>query len=103
MSDLKFPVLDLIKSQTTSSEQTQSSCYQTWMSGLSKLAEAQTVMNQAMMMSSQEALPIELKAQLSDLVSQVYSLQVSASEVMEELQEIDSGVPKKEVKKEEST
>lgn len=68
-------------------------CYSTWMSGLKKLGEAQEVFNQAMGMSASEQLPIEVKSELADLISQVYGLQSQVSAVMEELAEVDEGGP----------
>jgi hypothetical protein len=76
-------------------------CYATWMEGLKKLEEAQGVFNQAMNMSASESLPIEMKSELAELISQVYGLQSQVGAVMEELAEVDAGGPGPELEEEE--
>lgn len=68
-------------------------CFTTWHEGLRKLEEAQAIFNKAMGMAASENLPVEMKAQLSSFVSDVYNLQAQATELFEELREVDPGAP----------
>lgn len=86
----KYPAL----SKVLASGRATAHCYQTWLDALKKLEDLQSALNNAMNMSAQESdLPVEMKAQLSSFVSQIYDLQTQGQELMEELREVDAGAP----------
>jgi hypothetical protein len=88
-ANMEFPAVEAEIAE--SADKLEGHCFATWMEGVKKLEEAQSVFNQAMQMAATEELPLDMKEQLSGLIASVYSLQTQIEATLTDLKEVDPG------------